>query len=465
MKNVILKKLLAVALSLAVGATFIPLLGDGAYAADTQENNPDVVVADEPAEQNGADDIDISVEEPAPGENDIVDITDGEAADETAVPEEAAPAAEQLDTPAPPEEDVAEEHVYGGGNAKHLYIPALMDDSDDGKLSAQSVSLGAVDPKLYTVNITQSGNTVKFSASIDPNYCFINAFVDTTAVYKPFSLSNVSSSFNIGGYATTGYHTVSLMIAKASNPDEPIDFVGRQFISCNNITAAPNYNGKFYYVYSKYFDYFPFDFGKNLGGTLYLEYKKSGWKTWKRTGAMKANAIKLYMDQGFKISGLSPNKKYKTRIRYGTYVTYSTDYAGDGKSYFFGGPVRNTTTIKTGMPKKPKVKSLKVKAVKVKRHKVKHYGYYTGVYLYTEKYYTYKVKVTVKLKKKPGAKGLWINGKFVKGNKKKYTVTLPGSTYSSKKPKGKKFTVAISSYKSKSYGGLSPLYKKVKKIK
>ena len=55
MKNVILKKLLAVALSLAVGATFIPLLGDGAYAADTQENNPDVVVADEPADQNGAD--------------------------------------------------------------------------------------------------------------------------------------------------------------------------------------------------------------------------------------------------------------------------------------------------------------------------------------------------------------------------------------------------------------------------
>ena len=98
------------------------------------------------------------------------------------------------------------------------------------------------------------------------------------------------------------------------------------------------------------------------------------------------------------------------------------------------------------------------------------YWYYVGGAAFyhkawTEKYYTYKVKVTVKLKKKPGAAGIWINGKFVKGNKKKYTVTLPGSSYSAKKPKGKKFKVNVCSYKGKSYGGLSPLYKKTKKIK
>ena len=89
----------------------------------------------------------------------------------------------------------------------------------------------------------------------------------------------------------------------------------------------------------------------------------------------------------------------------------------------------------------------------------------SGRVIEVEKYYTYKLKVTVKLKKKPGTKGIWINGKFVKGNKKKYTVTLPGSSYSAKKPKGKKFKVGICSYQGKSFGGLSPLYQKKLKIK
>ena len=116
-------------------------------------------------------------------------------------------------------------------------------------------------------------------------------------------------------------------------------------------------------------------------------------KTWSRSGYMRSNMIKLMIEQSYKLSGLKPGTSYRTRIRYGTFVTYSTDYAGDGKSHFFGGPVLRTTTIKTGAATRPPIKSVKAKAYNVKYHKVKHYGYYTGVYLYTEKFYTCKIKI------------------------------------------------------------------------
>ena len=459
------RKFLALALSLVVAMTFIPLLGDGAYADEPDATGgSDATVEDsvEPAVTPDPNQVDVVPEQPVVGDDNL-DIVDENVADEG----ETAPAEAAADVSEP------EGPSLGGGNATHLYIPALMDTGTKKAVQAKKlINKGVVDPSKYTVNIKQSGKTVSISGAIDSNYRFVNVFVDTTPLYQPFALISLETTIDMSNF-DTGYHTVSLAIAQKSDTSTLIDFVGKQYMRSNNITEKPNYSGKFRYVYSKHFQFYPFSLTGNLGSyNLYMEYSKNGGKTWKRTGYMKANAIKLYTDQGYKISGLSPNKTYKTRLRYGQYVKYSTDYAGDGKSYFFGGPVRNTATIKTGVSKKPRIKSIKVKGIKVKRHKHKVAGHYEWVGNsliwigpYTEKYYTYKLKVTVKLKKKPGATGLWINGKFVKGNKKKYTVTLPGSSYSAKKPKGKKYTVKIRSYKGKSYGGYSPMYTKKKKIK
>ena len=120
------------------------------------------------------------------------------------------------------------------------------------------------------------------------------------------------------------------------------------------------------------------------------------------------------------------------------------------------------------------IKSVKVKAINVKFHKHRVPGHYEWVgnsliwiKAYTEKYYTCKYKVIVKMKKKPGTKGIWVNGKFIKGNKKTYTVKFtPYPNYFVKKPpKGlKKVTVKIRSYQSKKYYGFSPTYKKKKKV-
>lgn len=465
MKHDLIKRVLAVALSLAVGMTFIPLLGDSAFAEDNEPAVTEVNEEDAAADAVSAPDTEVLTEESEEvagegGEGVDADIPDADANDT----EENA-AADAADT----------------SDVRSIDVDSVLPKIASGA-ALKDVRTKA-DADLFTWSVSVSGKKATVKGSIKPEYkdvlMFGGLFMDgQEAGNKAADIASdsFSTTINMSNY-TIGYHTLYALFIFTTNGSNvytalmnedyanlAMDWRAKKKVA-SKIIIKPNYNGKFYYVYSKYFDYFPFNFGKNLNGTLYMEYKLKGAKKWKRTGAMKANAIKLYTSQGFKIKGLKANRTYYTRIRYGQYVTYSKDIGGDGKSYFFGGPTRKTTTIKTGQPKKPAIKSIKVKAVKVKKHKVRHYGYYTGVYLYTEKYYTYKVKVTIKLKKKPGASGLWVNGKFVKGNKKKYTVTLPGSSYSKKKPKGKKYKLNISSYKSKSYGGLSPLYKTTKKIK
>jgi hypothetical protein len=352
-----------------------------------------------------------------------------------------------------------------------------------------TVNAKTLEKNSYVFNVSGNGSSFTIEAQLKVSgYVFGELYVDGTVV-KNFSnkTSIPKQSFKLQQFGT-GYHTVMLWVYKVEKNTKKLQHVlCKEYIPYNGITDKPTYKGKFN-VNSSSFTYYPYNMGmENQRGKLYMEYSSNGGKSWKRTGYMEANSIKLYIDQAYKISGLKANTNYKTRIRYGTYVTYnkidpedynmpktlfnelfgsSKGYIGDGKSYFFGGPVLNTATIKTGKANKLKVKSIKVKAVKVKRHKVRHYGYYTGVYLYTEKFYTCKFKVTIKLKKKPGTKGIMVNGRYLKGNKKKYTTTFtPYPNYYTKKPpKGlKKYKVSVCSVQNKSYGGYSP--SKTKKVK
>lgn len=332
----------------------------------------------------------------------------------------------------------------------------------------------------HTVSITQSGGTVSIKGSVPAQYMLGGVIVDRTFVSQQIFGNSINYSFNINnGKFDTGYHTVAVGIYK-KNADgtagDVADVVVKNYISCNTITDKPSYVGS-YEVYSNYFNIYPFQmsaFGL-YAPKLYLEYSGDGGKTWKRSGYMKPSGIKLAIEEGYKISGLQPNTTYQTRLRYGEYVTYSTSYGGDGKEYFFGGPALTSKTIKTGMATAPLVKSVSLKAVKVKRHKVRHYGYYTGVYLYTERYYTCKFKVTVKLKKKPGTKGIWVSvnegfghTQFLQGDKKTYTYTFtPNVNYFGRKPKKCKlnYTVTVRSGQSKSCGGYSPSWSKSRRLK
>ena len=215
--------------------------------------------------------------------------------------------------------------------------------------------------------------------------------------------------------------------------------------------AEPLYS-KVFQVYSTYFDYNPmnmwsaFSFSNYTG--FYLDYKPSGAAKWVRCYNRYGYALSAYSNYSF--GGLKPNTNYQIRL-------VDED---DGRKFW-------STTFHSGMASKPSVKSVKVKAIKLKRHRRRNRTPYLGLPLRGYHYvYSYKIKVTVKLKKKPGTKGIFINGEWVKGNKKKYSITFPrkGKYSNLKSPRRKKFTVYAYSGFSKDYGGYSPLYKKTKRV-
>ena len=409
----------------------------------------------------GSEEEEIPVEEAAEADTDVFGASDddGQAEDELSAGSQA--------------DENGEDGPLGGGNAEHIDIPALTESFAFLPMtwkgtSTKAASVGApgapVNSSYYNVNITQSGNTVRVSGTIASPYAFYGLFVDTDLA-EPVTGSSVNTTINMSNYAT-GYHTVIIGLIYTPDPSSYVDMIGRKYMVSNNITARPSYKGRFE-VYSKYFNFYPYNIGmQNTDGDLYMEYKTSKAKTWKRSGYMRSNLIELLPTQGYKISGLKAMKTYKTRIRYGTFVTYSKDLAGDGKQHFFGGPTLKTATIKTGSAKKPPIRSVTAKAVNVKYHKVRHYGKYTGVYLYTEKFYTCKIKVTINMKKKPGTKGLFVNDRWLKGNKKVYTTTFsPYPNYYFKHPRGSgKFTVSVRSGQSKNWGGYSPTWSKTKRL-
>ena len=382
-----------------------------------------------------------------------------------------------------------------GGNVERLYIPSVFEKMgvslDESSADAKGLLYAAgntdfnyagyIPSDKYNLTITSSGNMAVINGTISSPWSAAAVYVDGVQVSELSGTVRkfTNYSFNLSSYVGTGYHTVMVVVRyKKTDGSYTVDLVGKKRMICNTITDRPNSNGVFD-VYSSYFNYYPYGSFGNLAGNLYMEYSANGGRSWQRSGYMKYNMITTASSQGYKIGGLRAKTTYRTRIRYGTYATYLKDNGGDGKSYFFGGPVLNTTTIKTGSSSKPKIKSVTLKATKVKYHKLRWPGYYNVVggsvfwhNSYVEKFYTAKVKVTVKLKKKPGTNGVFISllgqTKWKKGNKKKYTVTFtPTYNYWVKNPRSGKYKLQVQVYsgQNSSWGGYSPVYSKKKKVR
>lgn len=451
------KRLASLALALVFVAAFAPFFGAARAEGDVAEPTQAFIVnADGTESEISAEELEALRSNSVPVvprdievvvADDIVDAGDlSLAAEENVIditPEDAgAPVAE------------ANESVLEGGNTLLLGRPSF-DDAEGAYTNATIVQ---------NVTVSTSGKKVIVKGTINAPHYFYGLYVDKTLV-SAVTGSTVNVTINMSDFAT-GYHTVWLAVVEGAGSTTAIDMIYKKYVAFNTLSERPTYNGVFE-VYSTYFTYAPYDMAMhNMADKLYLQYSSDGGKTWKTSGYMQANMIQLYISQKYEISGLQPKTTYKTRIRYGKVVTYTSDQLGDGESYFFGGPVLNTTTIKTGSATKPAIKSVRCKAVHVRYHKVRHYGQYTGVYLYTERFYTCKIKVIVRLKKKPGTKGLWIGTKWAKGNKKTYSKTFAiYPNYFAQRPRGHyKYTVTIRSGQSKKWGGYSPSVTKTKKL-
>lgn len=431
-------RLLCLTLAALVGISFVPFIEGSAYAAalNGAEDAQTFEVMEDGSEAGDAAPDDVDITEPAEADGDV----------------------EYVDA------DDISETVMIGSLSEGLANAGLFGLSKGG-VGIQEASIEELPAGTYSVESSKKGNIITYTGTINAPYKFGSMYLDGPNI-KLGTINSSSINYSIDmSYFDVGYHTVILEVLDQSS-GSLIDYIGEPYIAVNP-TIKPDSKGSIE-AYSTYIRFWPYSFGTNDDARLYMEYKPVKAKTWKRSGYMESNMIVSYYDQIYKISGFKPNKKYSTRIRYGV----SAEYNYDNKTYTFYGPTLSTGSFKTGAKKKPKIKSVRAKAVSVKYHKVRHYGPYTGVYLYTEKFYTCKVKVTIKLKKKPGAKGLEVslaNGgtKYLKGNKKTYTTTFtiyPNYFFKRPNKSGSKYTVSFRSYQSKKYGGYSPMYSKAKKL-
>ncbi|MBQ6400767.1 MAG: hypothetical protein IJI20_00625 [Firmicutes bacterium] len=405
------KKVTAFAMALMVGITFIPLM-DGIVFADDQ-GAPDKTAA-------------------ASGNDTKVDV------DLSALPDDGSVDKDAISKSIKESVLEAEQPPKKGKEAKAVDLP------EESVVSIQGETDGIVaqaTDKVSIYNVAYSANgVVTFEARANNTsgptleYVYIDngSTKGLTVISYPAGHRYVKASFDLKTYYSIGRHT---LYAEDSNGNIAHVSIVR------GIYDTPGNGEGQYETYSNYMFYWPS--GNYLYGCdLYLDVNGQAYKVGSSYGK-------------WSVGGLTPNSSVWTRAYFGKWVN----------GEFFRGPYSPTVTMLTG-GNALAIKSVKVKAVKVKKHKIRHHTYWGwGTWTHwTEKYWTYKLKVTVKLKKKPGASGLVISGSKVWGNKKKYNKTF-GTFVSYKKPRKQKVGISIYSFKNVNYGAYSPMWSKNKKVK
>ena len=311
-------------------------------------------------------------------------------------------------------------------------------------------------PDEYEASINVSLNKSTGNATVTGSVTgdtFYGLYVDgTAATYDVGGKTSFSKVIDMKKYSV-GFHTISAVL---TNHDDPVVY---RYAVATYIYSYPSIKKSMFTTGSKYFSFSNNGkyYSKDPNCKVYLDFRKSG-------GKWKNNYGPVDSYGSGKKSGLKSNSWYYVRAHYGKKVSYN------GKTYFFTGKdlgkKSGSVKIKTGKSKKPPVKSISI--TKAKQFS-RSYSYTTWIYIggfgyptvhYYTQWYT-SFKVTVKMKKKPGAAGIYIGNVRVKGNKKKYTANF--TVYG--KQKGKKLTVGVCSYQNATYKGYSPSYKKKVKVR
>ena len=214
-------------------------------------------------------------------------------------------------------------------------------------------------------------------------------------------------------------------------------------------------SNKYNYYYSSY-NYVKYQYGTSYDYDydvrLVLEYKVGSGKWKKAKGPFDTGKI-------VKVKGLKAGKTYKFRTYFAKNVKYG------GKTHLISGKKKylsKAIAIKTG-GKKLAVKSLKTSRVKQYSRTFTIHFYNYGMYAYSRTYVVWytEFKINLRLKRKPGAAGVYIGNVRLKGNKKKYSTTMTISG----KMKGKKAKFSLMSYQHTKYYGYSKKITKKIRIK
>ncbi len=311
---------------------------------------------------------------------------------------------------------------------------------------------------------------------------FTDLYVDDRYVTNVYRQTEVKEKFDMKEFLV-GYHTVRLELGSDVKEMEEVvrdlylfkSFVPTYIYKKPSLKLTDFYTGCSYFTYSDNYNsyYAPSTRVEDPNCHVYFDYKRSGKKWSKGWGPVKSG-------KSVKRAKLKAASKYWVHTYFAKKTKYTppTPLNAETKpktvTKVFKGPVTKNVGFKTAYKKTP-VKSIKAKKIKqwCKKYKVRRlsskiywingyagWGWYRKILgTKTYKYWYTKVKITVKMKKKPGVAGILIGEKKVKGNKKTYSAnfTLAG------KKKGKKIKVSVYSYMSTKYGGWSG--KTLRKVK
>ena len=321
-------------------------------------------------------------------------------------------------------------------NSKQKTKAGKKSDKSFNKAIAKHSKFGASsDPSLLTVSSPDANGIVRVQGNINnssiptelkPHIVYDKVYVDDLYTVERDIGSNIMNiTIDMKNYSV-GYHTIAVTYkfdGSTAYDNNTGKLIGTTFdyvpaYIYNSPSNAPGlydvYHKKFYYnnVNGRY----AYDSSCSVQMQHRIRGKKKYGK-WISDGYM-TNTI------NYVFPGLKPARKFQTRLYYCKKFTYK------GQEYTFTSGRSAVRTMKAGT-KKMKVKSITVKAYNVKRHPRKLiYRHWTSYWTYVWRaktigyYYTYKLRATVRLKKKPGAKGIMINAYRLKGNKKVYTKKL-----------------------------------------
>ncbi len=354
---------------------------------------------------------------------------------------------------------------YGKAGKKYYLQARIYNDDETGDFVLK-MNKDSFDPSSMTLTVDTSKNKSKHIITVSGSV--------TGDTFDDVYIDNEKANTGIGGQSSfngvqidmtkfeVGVHTLTLRLQdhpesgfwKVYEYGIPTYIYKKPAIKISDFLTTYNhvalrYSGSYY---------------ENCG--VYFIWKKAGGSWSKTITGPVSTDFDRYTAEAAK---LKASTNYTAKSFFGKMVQYggkNIAILGSQTGYY-----STAKTVKTA-GKKLKIKSVKISKVSQKTRKKNgwHVGYIRDPYYgtwhlglingpYTSTTTKFNIKVT--FKSKPGAAGIYIGNKRIKGNKKSYSAKFElGGKY-----KGKKLTFSFMSYQSNSYSSYSPVLRKKIKIK
>ena len=439
------KSILAIMLAVMVGVTFVPVFGGVAAA---EKSNPVIdpyatsgeLLAEGTSEDVAKAKVDATITEEDVLAAGSIDAAVDQALDINTIELEDAAENEEPKAVDPDLDAMIEESLDGG--TKQANWPASKEFQerekglDKGGLSYEGE---------LTVSLKKSTGKATVTGWVTGG-TFYALYVDNELVEYIEGETEFVIPVSMKDFAV-GYHEIYATLQDEEGYEDENNIIAYEKAVPTYIYSKPSNKLSYVYAEDKFIKYSAPSFSSKFD-YIFVQLKKKGNKKWKTYSAWSSG-------ETGKVSKMTPDKWYYCRTIYAVYDSnYNKVITGCTT-----GKYSKKTKFRMGKKQKPPVRSVKIK--KNGKYYYRQIILYIGGTPYLYRYWYTPVKITVKMKKKPGTRGLFVAGVRKTGNKKLYVVK---GSYSGQ-VKGQKKEVGIYSWQDKKYGGFSPTLVRTAKVR